>query len=362
MPTLVLRKEQALTGEEVLLYMAKSHLDITAISISHDIHRIVRAPMNPFFSRSGLRRVEYKVVERVRKLCLRLESEANTGNPVNFNDAFASLATDVASAIFHEEPSNFLEDEKFNARWWEILRMGLTTVPLLVELPWIARAITTPVIKLLTERLTNWRIWDDKSRRQIQITRTRPSATAKTRSDRTVMDSLVHDTQVTSILGEKGFVRLSQLIQQAGTHNVSKTLAIIVYFLLRHEDQQEALRRALEPLFAGDAAQAAPSLQQMERVPYLTACIKEGLRLAAGSLNRFPRVSPDAELSFKDWTIPKGTAVSMTPYWIHMDPEVFPDPGSFNPSRWLADPAKLATMHRHFVPFSKGSRACLGKE
>ncbi|KAF9894818.1 hypothetical protein FE257_004439 [Aspergillus nanangensis] len=73
--------------------------------------------MNHLFSRSGLARVEYKVVERVRKLCLRLGSFADTGDPVNLNDAFASLATDVASAIFHEEPSNFLEDPRFNAAW-----------------------------------------------------------------------------------------------------------------------------------------------------------------------------------------------------------------------------------------------------
>lgn len=71
---------------------------------------------------------------------------------------------------------------------------------------------------------------------------------------------------------------MKQLIQQAGTHNVSQSLVIIVYFLLKNHDQREALQMALKPLFAGEANRATPSLRQLEKVPYLTACIKEGLR------------------------------------------------------------------------------------
>lgn len=52
----------------------------------------------------------------------------------------------------------------------------------------------------------------------------------------------------------------------------------------------------------------------------------------------------------------------MTPYWMHMDPEVFPDPHAFYPARWICDPAKLRVMYRYFVPFSKGSRTCIGRE
>jgi cytochrome P450 len=68
-----------------------------------------------------------------------------------------------------------------------------------------------------------------------------------------------------------------QLIQQAGTHNVSQALAIIVYFLLRNEDQEAALRGALEPIFTANGT-SRPSLKELEKVPYLSACIKEGLR------------------------------------------------------------------------------------
>ncbi|MDI1493376.1 MAG: hypothetical protein OHK93_005164 [Ramalina farinacea] len=48
----------------------------------------------------------------------------------------------------------------------------------------------------------------------------------------------------------------------------------------------------------------------------------------------------------------------MGAYLMHTDPAVFVEPFSFIPERWLGeiDPH----MNRNFVPFTKGSRNCLG--
>lgn len=52
----------------------------------------------------------------------------------------------------------------------------------------------------------------------------------------------------------------------------------------------------------------------------------------------------------------------MSSYLLHMDPEVFPNPDAFDPERWLeASDLDDGSMHRYFVPFSLGSRACLGQ-
>lgn len=43
---------------------------------------------------------------------------------------------------------------------------------------------------------------------------------------------------------------------------------------------------------------------------------------------------------------------------MHYNPELFPDPYSFDPDRWLQlDSSKL---DQHLVAFSKGPRSCLG--
>jgi cytochrome P450 len=48
----------------------------------------------------------------------------------------------------------------------------------------------------------------------------------------------------------------------------------------------------------------------------------------------------------------------MSALMMHTDPEVFPEPYKFVPERWLGDYSPL--MDRNFVPFSKGSRNCVG--
>ena len=84
--------------------------------------------------------------------------------------------------------------------------------------------------------------------------------------------------------------------------------------------------------------------------------------MAIGAMNRSARISPDVDILFNGWKIHKGTPVSMTSYWMHNEPEIFPDPNEFRPERWLCVPENLKVMYKYFVPFSKGSRGCLAQE
>ena len=44
---------------------------------------------------------------------------------------------------------------------------------------------------------------------------------------------------------------------------------------------------------------------------------------------------------------------------MHLNSQVYTDPETFRPERWLEDNAD-ALESAYFVPFSKGSRMCLG--
>lgn len=55
------------------------------------------------------------------------------------------------------------------------------------------------------------------------------------------------------------------------------------------------------------------------------------------------------------------TIVSMQCYTTHRDPEAFPNPDTFMPERWLCDGGATEAMKTLFLPFSRGTRACLGK-
>lgn len=48
----------------------------------------------------------------------------------------------------------------------------------------------------------------------------------------------------------------------------------------------------------------------------------------------------------------------MSIYAMHFDQNVFSEPEAFKPERWIGEYNKQ--MDRNFVPFTKGSRSCLG--
>jgi cytochrome P450 family 4 len=61
-----------------------------------------------------------------------------------------------------------------------------------------------------------------------------------------------------------------------------------------------------------------------------------------------------------DYTLPKGLTIGLSIFAMHHNPQVFPDPETFKPQRFLPE----NSVGRHpfaFSPFSAGPRNCIGK-
>ena len=105
-----------------------------------------------------------------------------------------------------------------------------------------------------------------------------------------------------------------------------------------------------------------PTSAQLERLPYLSAVIQEGLRLHPGATLRFQRVCPDESLSYRDpstkkeYIIPAGTSVSMDALSISMNSKIFSEPRKFWPERWIGNKG----LEKYLFTFSKGTRQCIG--
>ena len=56
-----------------------------------------------------------------------------------------------------------------------------------------------------------------------------------------------------------------------------------------------------------------------------------------------------------EW-IAGNTTVSVPTYSLHHDPDLFSDPWTYKPERWLEDDA--ADLQQVFIPFSAGGRGC----
>ncbi|KAF7895089.1 hypothetical protein EAF00_006903 [Botryotinia globosa] len=103
---------------------------------------------------------------------------------------------------------------------------------------------------------------------------------------------------------------------------------------------------------------------QLEQMPYLSAVVQEGSRLAFGVTARTARVSYEPlthiPSHIKSYAIPPGTPVSTTTLSAHTATSIFPDPFILRPERWLRDDGRV--LGKFLMTFGKGERKCLGIE
>ncbi|KAH9909917.1 cytochrome P450 [Xylariomycetidae sp. FL2044] len=148
----------------------------------------------------------------------------------------------------------------------------------------------------------------------------------------------------------------------AGIDTTADTLMFLMWQLSRPEnwEYQQKLQEEVDAIPA-DALDSSgnPTAEVADRLPYLDALIKETLRLHAPLPASEPR-SLGTDTTVDGYAIPAGTVVSMAPYTLHRNPEVFADPLRFRPERWLGEYGDLAEMKKWFWAFSSGGRTCIG--
>lgn len=175
----------------------------------------------------------------------------------------------------------------------------------------------------------------------------------------TIFDEILNDGDLPA--HEKTVDRLTDeatILVIAASETPAKVLALIMYHVLDKPEILRTLQRDLAKAF--DSNRETPSYQQLEQMPYLSAVVKEGLRLHGGIVARSQRISRFETLRCAGFDIPPGTPLSTSSYFIHRDPTIFPNPATFDPDRWLksTDPHAL---DRYLVAFGRGTRNCVGK-
>jgi len=150
----------------------------------------------------------------------------------------------------------------------------------------------------------------------------------------------------------------------AGSDTTSNTVCAIIYLLARTPDAQLKLHAELDKALPDlDSVPLTVDDVKADRLPYLDACINEGLRIHSTSALGLPRLVPQGGMTVEGVTFPEGTVLSVPSYTIHRDTDVWgSDIETFRPERWLGlDSDKKELVNRTFNPFSVGPRACVGR-
>nr|F1SY70.1 RecName: Full=Cytochrome P450 monooxygenase 69 [Postia placenta Mad-698-R]BAK09414.1 cytochrome P450 [Postia placenta] len=152
-------------------------------------------------------------------------------------------------------------------------------------------------------------------------------------------------------------------IVEAGSDTTSTGVFSFVLLMLSNPD---ALQRAKEEMDAVVGSSRMPDWEDEDRLPWLTACIKETLRRAPPAPLGIPH-KVDEDDVYNGYLIPKGSTVIGNIWAIHMDPVRYPDPTAFKPERFYNPDGKLnwasgpdAHNRDHYI-FGWGRRFCSGK-
>lgn len=148
------------------------------------------------------------------------------------------------------------------------------------------------------------------------------------------------------------------VFMSAGTETIATQLCGITYLLLSHPRQLERLLCEIRSFPHREDL----SLEQLRQLPYLNACLKEGLRLYPPVAEGLPRRIARDSAPVLGYHLAPDTTVYVSPYAANRSLVNFEDPNLFRPERWLLM-SRYDSDHRSALQFfSTGPRNCLGKK
>ncbi|XP_065191054.1 taurochenodeoxycholic 6 alpha-hydroxylase-like [Sycon ciliatum] len=133
----------------------------------------------------------------------------------------------------------------------------------------------------------------------------------------------------------------------------------LFYYLAANPDIQQRCREEACAVLCPDGGEPVLTEQSLNSLQYITQVIKEVLRIATPTPQIYRELEKDTMIG--GYLIPSGTWVVLSIWALHHNPDIWKNPMTFNPSRF--DPGGEASKAPPFsyVPFSGGSRNCIGK-
>ncbi|KAJ9520857.1 hypothetical protein QJQ45_014004 [Haematococcus lacustris] len=143
----------------------------------------------------------------------------------------------------------------------------------------------------------------------------------------------------------------------AGHETSANVLAWAMYQLALHP---EAVHHAVAEVHA--VCGPGPEAVQPHHLPklrYLEAVLQETLRLHP-PVWAFDRQAAQQDELPGGVQIVQGSYILLSPYALHRQPDLFPEPDAFKPERFLEGGSAAALPRFQYIPFGGGGRSCIG--
>ncbi|MEU5884324.1 cytochrome P450 [Spirillospora sp. NPDC047279] len=143
-------------------------------------------------------------------------------------------------------------------------------------------------------------------------------------------------------------------ITVSGTETATLSLSWLFHEMSRHPDVEKRVYAEIDSVLGDQTV----GFEHVAALEYTHRVITEILRLHHPLWMLMRRAHSTVELAGVQ--LPPGTEVMFSPYALHRDPVLYPDPHRFDPDRWLNGGYEDAPPGT-FIPFGLGRRQCIGE-
>ncbi|KAI0528166.1 cytochrome protein [Xylaria bambusicola] len=324
-------------------------------------HFRYRRAMLPAFSDKALRMQEPLISVYVNLLIKRLREKSELREPVDMVRWYNFTTFDLIADLAYGTSLQGLEKGKSNA-WLDNIGNLIKLLPIL------AFTGMFPLVGSALKFLAGPQIRNaEKKHADFTYKMTIDRIYNKAQPDRgDFMDFMLRSRGEDHEMKDDELASNADLIMLAGSETTATLLSGVTYWLLR---TPHALKRVVEEVRETFNADEEITFDDTRtKLPYMAACLQEGLRifppLPLGMLRCVPEGPP---VQIAGVTIPGKTQVSVPQFAAYHSDLNFHRPNEFLPERWLpeamSDPSSPFYNDRREVhrPFSVGRRDCIGQ-
>ena len=308
----------------------------TFAMVPHELHRKQRARNMPLMGKRAVLDSVPMLTYQLCKLKAIFVAAAQSGDALYLGVTFLAFTTDVVGRHFFQQ-SLGMQDDIVEARQWKTATHNMaTSTPFIKQFPWIVNSVLripsrilkalapadmAPFLGFHTGMQDRAKVFLDTVQREsrepqgTEEQHPEVDGTEKRNRSATLFHSIYKSNAPPE---ERSFTRLFHEgvnIIAAGSETTARLLTRVMYELTANPNAFIKARREVNE--AADRTNKLVdglTLVELERLPWLTAAIKESLRVAAIISSRLP-LCPHEPLQYRMWTIPAMVSVCPSAVW-----------------------------------------------
>ncbi|WPH00040.1 Pisatin demethylase [Acrodontium crateriforme] len=327
-----------------------------------EFHRSEKWRAAPSYTVPNLLPFEPRIDSCVELLMSRLDGFASNHTPVNLGNWLYYYAFDAVSEISVSKKFGFLEQGQDIDNIYSDAKAMMMYFSTIGQIPLMHKLLLgNPVINYLMKPMETWNPQVVFTLKAVEVFYAGQGYAPRNK------DMLDFWGYIPSIAPEK--MNMRELVVNlstnlfAGVDTTSIALKAMIYFLCKNPSAMTRLVNDIDTADREGRLSPTISYKEASALPYLTAVMKESIRLHAPVGMLLERHVPAGGLIIGPHHIPAGTIVGINPWVTNRDSTIFPDPESFKPERWLDSSTEhLAKMETLFqFNFGAGSFKCMGR-